>query len=40
MTVLADPQCPFVWKYFRPETIPLAGERGYYDEVISSYLMS
>ena len=40
MTVLADPQCPFVWKYFRPGTIPLAGERGYYDEVISSYLMS
>lgn len=40
MTVLVDPQCLFVWKYFRPGTIPLAGERGYYDEVISSYLMS
>lgn len=32
-TVLADPQRPFVWEYFRPGTIPLPGERAYYDEV-------
>lgn len=32
-TILADPQRPFVWEYFRPGTIPLAGERAYYDEV-------
>ena len=32
-TVLADPQRPFVWEFFRPGTIPLAGERAYYDEV-------
>jgi len=32
-TVLADPQRPFVWEYFRLGTIPLAGERAYYDEV-------
>lgn len=32
-TVLADHQRPFVWEYFRPGTIPLAGERAYYDEV-------
>ena len=32
-TVLADSQRPFIWEYFRPGTIPLAGERGYYDEV-------
>ena len=31
--ILADPQCPFIWEYFRPGTIPLAGECGYYDEV-------
>ena len=31
--VLADPQRPFVWEYFRPGTIPLPGERAYYDEV-------
>ena len=31
-TVLADPQRPFIWEYFRPGTIPLPGERGYYDE--------
>lgn len=34
-TVLADPQRPFIWEYFRPGTIPLAGERKYYDEVCS-----
>jgi hypothetical protein len=32
-TVLADSQRPFIWEYFRPGTIPLAGERAYYDEV-------
>lgn len=32
-TVLADPQRPFIWEYFRPGTIPLAGERAYFDEV-------
>ena len=32
-TVLADPQRPFVWEYFRPGTIPLAGECAFYDEV-------
>ena len=31
--VLADPQRPFIWEFFRPGTIPLAGERAYYDEV-------
>ena len=36
-TVLADPQRPFVWEYFRPGTIPLPGERAYYDEVCSSH---
>ena len=36
-TVLADPQHPFVWEYFRPGTIPLPGERAYYDEVCSSH---
>ena len=35
-TVLADPQRPFIWEYFRPGTIPLAGERAYYDEVCTS----
>ena len=34
-TVLASPQRPFVWEFFRPGTIPLAGERAYYDEVCS-----
>ena len=33
-TVLADAQRPFVREYFRPGTIPLAGERAYYDEVM------
>ena len=33
-TVLADPQRPFIWEYFRPGTIPLAGDRGYYNEVM------
>ena len=32
-TVLADPQRPFIWEYFHPGTIPLAGERAYFDEV-------
>lgn len=32
-SVLADPQRPFIWEYFRPGTIPLASERVYYDEV-------
>ena len=32
-TILADSQRPFVWEYFRPGTIPLAGERAYFDEV-------
>ena len=32
-TVLLDPQRPFIWEFFRPGTIPLAGERAYYDEV-------
>jgi len=32
-TVLADHQRPFIWERFRPGTIPLAGERAYYDEV-------
>lgn len=31
--LLKDPQRPFIWEYFRPGTIPLAGERAYYDEV-------
>ena len=31
-TMLADPQRPFIWEYFRPGTIPLASDRGYYDE--------
>jgi len=33
-TVLADSQRPFVWEFFCPGTIPLPGERAYYDEVI------
>jgi hypothetical protein len=33
MTVLADPQRPFIWEFFCPGTIPLAGERVFYDEV-------
>lgn len=32
-TVLANPQRPFIWEYFRPGTIPLPGEGAYYDEV-------
>jgi len=32
-TVLTDPQRPYVWEYFHPGTIPLAGECTYYDEV-------
>jgi len=32
-TILADPQRPFIWEYFRPGTIPLPGERAFYDEV-------
>jgi len=32
-SVLADTQRPFIWEYFRPGTIPLAGERAWYDEV-------
>ena len=32
-TVLTDPQRPFIWEYFRPGTIPLSGERAYFDEV-------
>lgn len=39
-TVLADPQRPFIWEHFRPGTIPLAGERAYYDEVLSTDLMT
>ena len=39
-TVLANPQHPFVWEYFRPGTIPLAGERAYYDEVFLIFLIS
>jgi hypothetical protein len=35
-TVLADPQRPFIWEYFRPGTIPLPGENNYYDEVNST----
>lgn len=31
--VLADPQRPFIWEYFRPGTIPLPGQHTYYDEV-------
>jgi hypothetical protein len=31
--IIADPQRPFIWEYFRPGTIPLPGERAYYDEV-------
>jgi hypothetical protein len=31
-TVLTDLQCPFIWEFFRPGTIPLPGERAYYDE--------
>lgn len=33
-TIIADPQRPFIWEYFRPGTIPLPGERAYYDEVV------
>ena len=32
-TILSDSQRPFIWEYFRPGTIPLAGECAYYDEV-------
>ena len=32
-TILADPQRLFIWEYFRPGTIPLAGERAYFNEV-------
>ena len=39
-TVLADSQRPFIWEYFRPGTIPLAGERAYYDKVRSIVPMS
>ena len=39
-TVLADPQRPFIWEYFRPGTIPLAGERAWYDEVRSTGLVN
>ena len=35
--ILADPQRPFIWEYFRPGTIPLAGERAYYDEVFITF---
>lgn len=38
-TVLADPQRPFIWEFFRPGTIPLAGERAYYDEVCINSLI-
>lgn len=31
--IVEDPQRPFIWEYFRPGTIPLAGERAYFDEV-------
>ena len=31
--ILEEPQRPFIWEYFRPGTIPLAGEHAYYDEV-------
>ena len=33
-TVLVDPQHLFIWEYFCPGTIPLAGEHAYYDEVL------
>ena len=36
LTVLGDSQRPFIWEYFRPGTIPLAGEHAYYDEVRST----
>jgi hypothetical protein len=32
-TVLTDSQRPFIWEYFRPGTIPLAGTDAYYDQV-------
>ena len=32
-TVLTNSQRPFIWEYFHPGTIPLAGERAYYNEV-------
>ena len=32
-TVLTDSQRLFIWEYFRPGTIPLTGDRGYYDKV-------
>ena len=38
MTVLAERQRPFIWEYFRPGTIPLPGERPYYDEVLPTSL--
>lgn len=38
--VVEDPQRPFVWEYFRPGTIPLPGERAYYDEVCATSLIS
>jgi hypothetical protein len=31
--VLSNPQRPFIWEYFRPGTIPLAGTQEYYDQV-------
>jgi len=39
-TILADPQRPFIWEYFRPGTIPLPGENAYYDQVRPIELMS
>ena len=36
VTVLVDPQHPFIWEYFHPETILLAGEHAYYNEVCIS----
>ena len=38
-TVLADPQRPFIWEFYRPGTIPLAGERAFYDEVFLTFLI-
>ena len=35
-----DPQRPFVWEYFCPGTIPLPGERAYYNEVCATSLIS
>jgi hypothetical protein len=39
-TVLADPQRPFIWEFFRPGTIPLAGEHVFYDEVCLTGLIT